>query len=125
VHELAITQAILDTALRHAEQARVTSVHALYLRLGELSGLAPDSIQFYFDLLSKGTCAEGAQLHFERFSPRARCRVCGATRGLAFDTSAASAWSRRLGLLESCACGKSDFELEGGTGCFLDAMEAE
>lgn len=122
MHELAITQAILDTALRHAEQAQVTTIRMLYLRLGELSGLATDSIQFCFDLISRDTCAQGAQLHFERFPPRAKCRACGATRDLAFDPNA---WSREFAKLGNCACGKNDYELDGGTGCFLNEMEAE
>lgn len=122
MHELAITQAILDTALHHAERAHVTQIRALYVRVGTLSGLVPDSIQFYFDLISQGTLAQGAQLHFERFPPRAKCRVCGATRDLACDPSE---WSREFATLEDCTCGKNDFEVEGGTGCFLDEMEAE
>jgi len=122
MHEFAITQAILDTALHHAEQAQVTRVRALYLRLGELSGLAPDSIQFYFEIVSQGTRAQGAELHFERFPPRARCRVCGTTRDLAFSPNE---WLRAFAKLGTCACGKNDYELDGGTGCFLDEMETE
>lgn len=122
MHELAITQAILDTALRHAEQAQVATIRALHLRLGELSGLAPDSIRFYFELISQGTCAHGAQLHFERFPPRAKCRACGATRDLTFTPNA---WAREFAKLGNCACGINDYELEGGTGCILNEMEAE
>jgi hydrogenase nickel incorporation protein HypA/HybF len=122
VHELAITQAILDTALRHADLAKVTTIRALYLRLGALAGLAPDSIQFYFELLSQGTRAQGAQLHFKRFPPRAQCRACGATRDLPFDPTE---FSREFARLENCTCGKNEYELVGSTGCFLDEMEAE
>lgn len=122
MHELAITQAILDTALRHAAQAQVTTIHALYLRLGELSGLATDSIQFYFDLISRDTCAQGAQLHFTRFPPRAKCRACSATRDLTFDPNG---WSREFAKLENCVCGANDYSLDGGTGRYLDEMEAD
>lgn len=122
MHELAITQAILDTALHHAEQAQATTIRALYLRLGELSGLAPDSIQFYFEIISRGTRAEGARLFFTRFTPRAKCRACGAMRALTFEPNE---WSREFAELNNCACGANDYELNGGTGCFLDEMEAE
>ncbi len=122
MHELAITQAILDTALRHAERAQVTTIRALHLRLGELSGWVPDSIQFYFDVISQGTPAQGAQLFFTRVPPRAQCRACGAVRDWAFDSQE---WLDDLGKLDACACGAKDYTLEGGTGCFLDEMEAE
>jgi hydrogenase nickel incorporation protein HypA/HybF len=37
-----------------------------------------DSIQFYFDFLSKDTMAGDAQLNFERIASRVRCHVCSA-----------------------------------------------
>ncbi len=122
MHELAITQAILDTALRYAERAQVTIIRTLHLRLGELSGLAPDSIQFYFELISQGTRAQGARLFFTRFPPHAKCRRCDAVRDLTFDPRE---WLDEFTKLDVCACGANDYELDGGTGCFLDEMEAE
>ncbi len=125
MHELSITQAILDTALRHAEQAHVKAIRTLHLRVGALSGIVPDSVRFYFDLISKGTGAEGARLEIELVLPRARCRACGAEYDLAFEAEAAGAWLAQLGSLESCACGQRDYELSGGTGCHLDSMDVE
>jgi hydrogenase nickel incorporation protein HypA/HybF len=78
MHELAVTQSILDIALRHADQAGARSILAINLIIGDLTGFVDDSIQFYFDFLTKDTPAQGAQLHFERIASRVRCHVCEA-----------------------------------------------
>jgi hydrogenase nickel incorporation protein HypA/HybF len=77
MHELAVTQSILDIVQRHAEQAGARRVVAVNVVIGRLTGFVDDSIQFYFDFLTKDTPAQGAQLHFERIAPRARCYACG------------------------------------------------
>jgi hydrogenase nickel incorporation protein HypA/HybF len=78
MHELPVTQSILDIVLRHAQQAGARQVLAIHLTIGGLTGFVDDSIQFYFDFLSKDTPAEGAQLRFERIAPRAQCHACQA-----------------------------------------------
>ena len=65
MHELFATQAILDKALaegsRRQSARRITDLHIV---VGEISTYVDDSVQFYWDEISKGTIAEGAQLHF-------------------------------------------------------------
>jgi hydrogenase nickel incorporation protein HypA/HybF len=78
MHELAVTQSILDIALRHAEQAGARRIITINLVTGELTGFVDESIQFYFDFLSKDTPAQEAQLSFERIAARVRCLTCGA-----------------------------------------------
>jgi hydrogenase nickel incorporation protein HypA/HybF len=78
VHELSVTESILDIALRHAEQAGARRILAVNLVIGELTGFVDDSIQFYFDFLSKDTMAQDARLNFERIASRVRCHACGA-----------------------------------------------
>jgi hydrogenase nickel incorporation protein HypA/HybF len=78
MHELSVTQSILDIALRHAERANAHRILGINLVIGDLTGFVDNSIQFYFDFLSKETLAQGARLNFERIAPRARCHACGA-----------------------------------------------
>ena len=78
MHEMAVTQSILEIALRHAKQASAGHILAINLTIGDLTGFVDDSIQFYFDFLSKDTLAEGGRLAIKRIAARARCHACGA-----------------------------------------------
>ena len=76
VHELSVTQGMLGIVLEHAEKAKAKRVIRIDLRIGELSGIVDESIQFYFDFLSRDTPAEGARLSFIRVPLRLACRSC-------------------------------------------------
>lgn len=75
MHEMAVTQSILDIALRHAPDA--SRITRLNLIIGDLAGIVDDSVQFYWDIISQGTIAEGSVLHFERIRTRFHCNACG------------------------------------------------
>jgi hydrogenase nickel incorporation protein HypA/HybF len=77
MHELSVTESVLRIALEHGQRAGARRITAVQLVIGDMAGFVNDSIQFYFDLLSRGTPAEGAQLRFERVATRLRCRQCG------------------------------------------------
>jgi len=75
MHELPITQGILDLVLEHADGARVTDVHVV---AGELSGVVDECIEFYWDILSRDTVAEGARLCIRRIPLAFECDTCHA-----------------------------------------------
>lgn len=76
MHELPVTKGMLSIALEHATKAGASKITAINLVIGEMSGIVDDSVQFYFDFMSKDTLAEGALLTFERIPARFRCHAC-------------------------------------------------
>ena len=76
MHELSVTQSLLEIALRHAGQANAQQITRLNLVIGELSSIVDKSIQFYWDIVSRDTIAEGSELHFERVPGTLRCLGC-------------------------------------------------
>ncbi len=76
MHELAVTQSVLDIVLRHADQAKAKRVTDIHIVIGELSTSVDDSVQFYWDIIAKGTIAEGAKLHFSRVPAELQCMAC-------------------------------------------------
>jgi hydrogenase nickel incorporation protein HypA/HybF len=79
MHELSVTENILEIVQRHAQQAEAKRVMRIRLVIGELSSIVDDSVQFYFDFLSQNTLAAGAKLEFERVPTKVTCGACGHT----------------------------------------------
>lgn len=77
MHELPATQGLLQVALDAATGAGAGRVLAIDVVIGELTTMVDDSVQFYFDLLSRDTAAAGAVLRFRREPATAECDRCG------------------------------------------------
>ena len=76
MHEMAVTEQILEIAVRSANEAGGHQVTDLYLVLGELSTFVDESVQFYWDIISANTLCAGAALHFERIPAQLSCLDC-------------------------------------------------
>lgn len=113
MHELSVTESILDIALRHAHQAQARSITDIYLVLGDLSSIVDDSIQFYWDMLSEGTLAEGARLHFERIQTELECLECQVR------------YSPKESDLSCPECDSRKVKILAGEEFFVDAIEVE
>jgi len=113
MHELSVTQGMLDIALEKAKEAQASRIKTINLVIGELSSIIDDCVQFYFDFLSKDSIAGGAILSFTRIPMKVRCRNCG----LSFSPDKSS-WS--------CPqCGKWDAEIIAGNEFYIDSIEVE
>lgn len=76
MHELSVTDNILEIALSHAKKAQATKITNIHLVIGQLSSVVDDSVQFYWDFLAKDTIAAGATLHFRRLPIKLQCIEC-------------------------------------------------
>jgi len=76
MHELAITESILGIANQAAEENRGSKVTDIYLVIGDLSSIVDDSVQFYWDFISKDSICEHAVLHFRRIPAVMECESC-------------------------------------------------
>lgn len=112
MHELAVTESILEIALRHGHAARAAAITDLFLVIGELSTIVDESVQFYWDIVSEGTAAAGATLHFRRVPAKLTCRACGHTYGPRQD-------------LPCPACGSVDIAVVAGEEFYLESIEVE
>jgi hydrogenase nickel incorporation protein HypA/HybF len=116
MHELPITESILKIVLKHAETNNVRRVVAIHLQIGKLSELEDEWIQRYFDYLSKGTVAQGAELKIERMPIRVKCDVCSNS----YETEMA-----KLGDLVCPACGEKGCTLISGREYYIKDMEVQ
>ena len=77
MHELSISQSMVDLVNEQAREAGASEVKKINLVIGEMSGVVEECVRFYFDFISKGTVSEGAALSFKMIPTTARCRNCG------------------------------------------------
>jgi hydrogenase nickel incorporation protein HypA/HybF len=75
VHELGITQSVVDAVTQRLPGTRVSCVR---LDVGALSGVVADSVRFCFDLVTEGTSLAGARLEINQTPGRCRCLACDA-----------------------------------------------
>lgn len=73
MHELALSSAIVNTAVKHADGRQVTLVS---VRAGRLRQVVPDSLAFYWDIVARDTVCEGARLELEVVPAVLRCDAC-------------------------------------------------
>jgi hydrogenase nickel incorporation protein HypA/HybF len=98
VHELAITEGVVEAVTERLPDARISCVR---LEIGALSGVVADSVRFCFDLATEGTNLQGARLEITEPAAQCRCRTCG--------TDFEPEWPILL-----CRCGSADVAVLSG-----------
>jgi hydrogenase nickel incorporation protein HypA/HybF len=110
VHELSLSSAIVNTAVKHAAGRPVTVVN---LRVGRLRQVVPDTLDFYFGFVARGTVCEGARLEQEVLDARLRCNACQLE------------WEIEIPAFRCPACGGSDVAIASGDEFEVESIEVE
>jgi hydrogenase nickel incorporation protein HypA/HybF len=76
LHELGISQSIVEIALRTAAGQKAKKIHSVTLEIGSLAGVVPEALQFCYEACSNATLLEGSQLIIEKVQAKACCRDC-------------------------------------------------
>ena len=76
MHELSIAYNLVQIAIETAEQNNLQKVDALQVRLGVLSGVVKEALEFSFDIATEGTSIEGARLVIEEVPLKIYCSQC-------------------------------------------------
>jgi hydrogenase nickel incorporation protein HypA/HybF len=78
MHEVGIMESAMALVQRHADEQRATCVHRVVLKVGALSGVEPDSLRFAFEVVTRGTRAEQAELVIDLVPALIFCSSCQA-----------------------------------------------
>jgi len=70
MHELSVAVSLVETICEELPKLGLVRVATVNLRVGALSGVAPDALTFAFDIAIDNTQLAGAQLHIERTDGR-------------------------------------------------------
>ena len=107
MHELSIAQSVVAAVCERAGERRV---HSVRVRIGALTAVVPDAMQFCFGLAAEGTVADGARLDIEHRPGTVHCRACGAETGLSDP-------------ILLCPCGSADVAVTAGRELQIVSME--
>lgn len=76
MHELALTENILSIALSEAKKKEAQRVKKIKIDIGEMTAVAGECICFYFEIVSKDTIAEGAEIEIKNLPVKSKCPQC-------------------------------------------------
>jgi hydrogenase nickel incorporation protein HypA/HybF len=107
MHELGITQSVVDAVCERAAGRPVRSVR---VQVGALTAVVPEAMRFCFELVAEGTVAHGARLDIERRPAAARCHTCGNDFAV-------------TDLILLCPCGSADVRVTAGRELQIVSME--
>ncbi|MEA2366487.1 MAG: hydrogenase nickel incorporation protein HypA/HybF [Thermoleophilaceae bacterium] len=111
MHELSLSGAIVNTVEKHAAGRPVSVVN---MRIGALRQVVPDTLEFYFEFVSKGTLCEGARLEQELIPARLGCASCGRD------------WEIELPIFMCPSCGGAGrVEVRSGNEFEVESIEVE
>ncbi len=76
MHELSITMNVVEVASEEARKAGATQVQHVALKIGALSGVVRDALEFAFDVATDQTMLHGATLTIEDVPVVVYCTHC-------------------------------------------------
>lgn len=76
MHEMSIAEGIVDIALDTLRQNNGSIVHAIQVKVGRLSGVEPEALQFCFEAVTRDTAAAKARLEIELVPVTGKCLSC-------------------------------------------------
>lgn len=76
MHELSLVDTIVKDISALAGKENFHHVSQIRLEIGSMSGVIPESIEFCFSELAKGTVLDGATLVVQKVALKVRCEHC-------------------------------------------------
>ena len=113
MHECSVVEQLVKISCKNAEEAHANKVKAINLVIGELTGYMEESLVFYFNLLSKDTLVEGAELKVTYIKPKLICNTCG------------KLFEREKFSFDCPQCGVPGEMTKSGSEFYIDTMEVE
>jgi len=134
MHEWALADGILKTALEFAKEHKAKSVKRITIVLGELQDVEQEIVEFALNEMKKGTLAEKAEFSFKEEEAIFKCRNCGHMWKLKDVEGELNGEIREdihfvpevVHTFLSCPkCGSRDFEVVKGRGVYISEIVVE
>ena len=76
MHELGIMTGVMEAVSATARDAGADKVLKIRLKIGVMTEVVEDALQFAFEALSKNTISDGAELEIVIVQPKSKCLEC-------------------------------------------------
>ncbi|WP_330083110.1 hydrogenase maturation nickel metallochaperone HypA [Methylocystis iwaonis] len=113
MHEMALTESIVDIVCEEARKQGFGKVRVVRLKVGAMAHVEPEALRFCFDAVSRGTVADGATLDIIRAPGEGWCLDCGKTVPL----------DERFGACPEC--GRRHVQMTSGDELRIEELEVD
>jgi len=113
MHEMSLAESVVEILQEEARRQAFARVRTVWLEVGGLSHCDPEALAFCFDVVTRGSLAEGARLEIVRTPGAGWCLAC----------SRAVAVARRG---DPCPeCGSYQIQVTGGDEMRIKELEVD
>lgn len=113
MHELSITRNIIEIVRDKARESNAKNITEVRVTAGCLSGIDPECVNFYFEILRNDYGLSEARLIIRKTPARFRCHSCA----LEFESDTMQ-WS-------CIKCQAPNIEILSGNDCYIDSIEVD
>lgn len=113
MHEISLVESVLELIEESARREGFKHVKTVVLEIGQLAAVEPEALEFCFDVVMRGSIAEGARLEVIEKPGLARCRTCDKDVEIANREA------------QCPTCGGYALQITGGTEMRVKALDVE
>ncbi|MFW9792710.1 MAG: hydrogenase maturation nickel metallochaperone HypA [Candidatus Thorarchaeota archaeon] len=124
MHEFSAACSIVDTAIEAAINNNATKVSVVHVEVGEFTFLVPEQLIFNFEIASRKSLLEGAELKIKKVKGRLKCDDCGFEGESQVDSSIPNQVAV-FAPMKCPQCGGSSTKITGGKDFIITSIEAE
>lgn len=124
MHEFSAACSIVDTALEAAKNNKATKVSIVNVEVGEFTFLVPEQLVFNFEIASRNSILEGAELRIKTVKGRLLCNDCRFEGESQIDSSIPNQIAV-FAPMKCPKCGSSSTKITGGKDFVITSIEAE
>ena len=124
MHEFSAACSIVETALEAARNNNATKVSVVNVEVGEFTFLVPEQLIFNFEIASRNSILEGAELRIDKVRGKLRCDECKFEGESQIDPDIPNEIAV-FAPMKCPKCGSSSTKIIGGKEFIITSIEAE
>ncbi len=112
MHEFSAAASIVKTIIPAAEKKDAIRIKSVKMKIGKLTLLNPDQLNFCFEVAAEGTLAEEAKLQIEEEPAILKCRNCG--KEFPWNQEVDDPALHMVPPTLKCECGSTSIKIQSG-----------